>query len=142
MSATGVDSKWNPPARRQSSARAVIAAGVVAGLIAGVALAYLLRPSGAEMRAAARSLVPPGAQVITDQEITGHPLVVPHYVRIEFRGGDPPEEALVGEVEEVAREAGWSMTDGEKHQEQPSCTTSAMAWTREFPYGIRSGLTA
>lgn len=86
----------------------------VVGLIGGLIVIFLLRPGNADVRSAAGSLVPTGAEVLKDIADTGLPLAGDSYsVSIDYQGGAPDENALLSAVERLAAEGSWRETGRE-----------------------------
>lgn len=107
-----VDVPMSGQSRRQGVA---IGLACVAGLIGGLIVAFLLRPGNADVRSAAGSLVPPGAEVVKDIGDAGLPLAGDSYsVSIDYQGGAPDENALLSTVERLAAERSWRETAREQ----------------------------
>ncbi len=114
--------------------RTAVVATVIAcfvGLGLGLLVAHLLRPGEEDIRSAARSLVPPGAEIVNDTEVTGSPLIVGGYsVSVNFQGGAQGDDQLLAAVEQTAAEGAWNES---AREQAPGATT--------ITYG-RDGVTA
>lgn len=102
-------------ARRGRVEAIAIVAASIAGLVAGLVVAFVLRPSNEDVRSAARSLVPPGAEVVRDIGDTGLPLGGDSYsVSVEYERGAANENELLVSVEQLAARGSWKETAREQ----------------------------
>lgn len=100
--------------RGRGEAKAIVAASI-AGLVAGLIGAFMLRQSNEDVRSAARSLVPPGAEVVRDIGDSGLPLGGDSYsVSVEYEGGAANEADLLMSVEQLAAGGSWEETAREQ----------------------------
>ena len=93
----------------------------VVGLGLGLLVAHILRPSEEDIRSAARSLVPPGAEIVNDTEVTGSPLIVGGYSQsVEFQGGAQGDDQFLAAVERTAADGSWTES---AREQAPGATT-------------------
>lgn len=132
---TGSDERNVTTSRRWLRARLaralVVVAVALAGLVAGLVVAHLLRPSDGEIQAAARELVPPGARLVDVGEIGGESFMdAPFQIRVGFVSEAQDHRPVVAAVEESASSRAWSPAGGDEAGNATIRSTSA---TRSQP---------
>lgn len=116
-----------PPPRTSADGRSwwarllagcIIFGMALGGLVVGLIVAHLLRPSSGEMFKAARELVPPEAELVKVFEISSETILnfggSSYYVRAEFLDEAPDHQTVVAAVEANATARRWSLADREE----------------------------